>query len=32
MAGRLTDKVTIITGAASGQGKVTSGLFAREDA
>ena len=32
MAGRLADKVTIITGAASGQGKVASGLFAGEDA
>ncbi len=32
MAGRLENKVTIITGAASGQGKVTSELFAREDA
>ncbi len=32
MAGRLTDKVTIITGAASGQGKVAAELFAREGA
>ena len=32
MAGRITDKVCIITGAASGQGKAAAELFAREGA
>ena len=32
MTGRLADKVTIVTGASSGQGKVASELFAQEDA
>lgn len=32
MAGRLRDKVTIITGAASGQGRAAARLFAQEDA
>jgi NAD(P)-dependent dehydrogenase (short-subunit alcohol dehydrogenase family) len=32
MADRLANKVAIITGAASGQGKVAAGMFAREGA
>jgi NAD(P)-dependent dehydrogenase (short-subunit alcohol dehydrogenase family) len=32
MAGRLADKVAIITGASSGQGRVAADLFAREGA
>ena len=32
MAGRLADKVSIITGAASGQGRVAAEIFAREGA
>ncbi len=31
MAGRLADKVCVITGAASGQGRVAAQIFARED-
>jgi NAD(P)-dependent dehydrogenase (short-subunit alcohol dehydrogenase family) len=32
MAGRLADKVAVITGASSGQGRVAADLFAREGA
>ncbi len=32
MAGRLSDKVAVITGASSGQGRVAADLFAREGA
>lgn len=32
MGGRLADKVCVITGAASGQGRVAAEVFAREDA